>query len=474
METRKHHPLYEAIGAIVGSKYVTDEDFALIPYSRDVSAFAPVKPGIVVRPGSTEEVSEIVKLANRTGFPVTLKGGGQSAGGITKGEPARNIVLDLGRLDKVFDIDVENQKVTYGAGIRPSMLDDALRDYGYFVHSVIGPYFTASMGGILSGVNGGGVNVSGGYNWRHILGLKVVLPTGEIITTGAGPDTNVNRTGIDYREATAPDLTNLFLSSGGAFGIITEVTQLMYPIPKISKSGSFLFSTMEDVWNVQLELSKTTPPLYSGIIMHDMPTMAKFGVRGVEGYGLFFSVQGNNQEDVDLRLKGIEKICLDGKGQPGTPEMVFYGAHGCTGTAEIVHEACSNSCPFMTWELAYPRKGSLEFCKKLLYVFDKHEEENAKYGASRVFYSFPIANAMLIGVTLHWNDAVPGAGDYVRKVWKEGVDFILKEGTSVCYAQGSNSNLVSSVWSPAFSKFIGGIKKTLDPNNILCPGLWNL
>jgi glycolate oxidase len=350
----KHHQLYEPLAAIVGSKYVADEDFALIPYSRDISGFSGSIPGIVVRPGSTDEVSQIVKLANRTGYPITLKGGGQSGGGVTKGEPKRNIMLDLGRLDKVTDIDIENQKVTYGGGIRPSRLDDALRDYGYFTHTVMGPYFTASMGGVLSGVGGGGVSMNAGsvgFNWRHILGLKVVLPTGEIITTGAGPDTNIYKTSIDFREATAPDLTQLFLSSGGAFGIITEVTQLIYPIPKFRKSISFLFSTMEDVWNIQMSLSKANPLLYTGLIMHDMPTMQKFGVKGVSGYGMFFSVEDDTQEDVDRRIKAIEKACLASKGQPGTLEMNYYAAHGCTGTAEIVHEACSNSCPFMTWEV---------------------------------------------------------------------------------------------------------------------------
>jgi hypothetical protein len=116
----------------------------------------------------------------------------------------------------------------------------------------------------------------------------------------------------------------------------------------------------------------------------------------------------------------------------------------------------------------------MEFCQKLINIFDKYADENKKYLASRVLYSFPITNTMLVGVTLHWFDSVPGAEAHVRKIWKEGVDFMLREGTNVCYAQGSNSNYCSSVWSPAFSKFIGGLKKTLDPNDIMCPGLWDL
>ena len=134
-----------------------------------MSSNPPVISGVIVRPSSTEEVSEIVKLANRTGYPIILRGGGESANGVTSGSPTRNIVIDTGRMDQVFDIDPANGRVCFGAGIRPSMLDAALKPYGYFAHTVLGPYYTDSMGGLLSGVSGGGYPrdmASSGLLWR--------------------------------------------------------------------------------------------------------------------------------------------------------------------------------------------------------------------------------------------------------------------------------------------------------------------
>ena len=61
--TKAHHELYDAICAIVGKKYVVDDEFELIPYAQDISYFHGVMPGIAVRPGCTEEIADIVKLA---------------------------------------------------------------------------------------------------------------------------------------------------------------------------------------------------------------------------------------------------------------------------------------------------------------------------------------------------------------------------------------------------------------------------
>jgi len=479
METReiKHHPLREAIAGIVGSKYVADEDFVLVTYSRDISAFAASMPGIAVRPGSTEEVSEIVKLANRTGYPIVIKGGGQGGSGVTKGEPTRHIMLDTGRLDKV-DVDVVNLKVTCGGGVRNSRIDDALRPYGYMANTVIGPYYTATIGGVVGGIAGGGFGknvASVGCNWSHVLGLKVVLPTGDVITTGAGPDTNIYRKGIEFREVTSPDLTSLFISSGGALGIITEVAMKIYPIPKYSKAVSYVADTMENTWNIQLKLSEASPVPYTNMIMFQMVNFMVARMSGdMRGYGaLFFAVDGDSEEDVDRRIKEIGKVCSEFGAQKGTPAMNHYAATGTTGTADFVHNICSMACPFMTWESLCPRSESIEYTKGLLDLF-KGFEDNAKYHTAAGLYSLPISNVMLTGITLHWDDTIPGVEEHLRKVWKAGADYMLKHGTFSAYAQGNHSILASTAWSPTYYKIMSGIKKTLDPNNILNPGLWNL
>jgi len=478
MKTRVQtgHVLRDAIAAIVGPKFVTDDYFALIPYARDISAFPGVIPGIVVRPETSEEIAEIVKLANRTGYPITVKGGGQAGGGVTKGEATRNIMIDMGRMDAI-KVDIENHKVTAGAGARLSTIDDALRPHGHYINSVIGPYFTATAGGLTSGIAGAGFGknvASSGCNWTFVLGLKVVLPNGDIITTGAGPDSNVNREDIMFREVTGPDLTDLFVASGGAFGLITEVVFRTVPISKYMKAISYVTPSMEATWDIQLELSSKERAPYSNTIMFEMGNyMVKAIAGGIQGYGaIFYAIESDSQEDIDIRMKEIIEVCEKHGAVHGNEKMDYFAMTGTTGTMQVVHDVPANSCPFMTWESMFPRAKSLEFTKGLLASF-KSVEGHRENATGAGLYLVPMGHIFLTGVTIRSAFATPEAEEHLRKTWKVGEEYMRKVGTCSTYAQGTNSNFIAEAWSPTHSKLMNTIKKVLDPNNIMCPGLWN-
>ena len=479
MQTRKkkHHELYDALSTIVGEKFVIDDEFELIPYARDISYFHGVTPGIVVRPGTTQEVAAIVRVANSTKYPIVVKGGGNAGGGVTPGEPGRNILLDMGRLDEI-KVDIPNLKVTVGGGARLSTIDDALRPYGYYTNTVIGPYYSATAAGLTAGIAGAGFgkNVSSiGCNFTQIIGLEVVLPNGDIITTGAGPSSNVNRDEIMYREVTGPDLTDLFVSSGGAFGLITKVVQKIIPIPKHMKAISYLVPTMEQVWDISLELSDRVRVPYSNMIMFEMSNyMVKPLAGGVDAYGvLLYCVEGDSEEDVDLRIREISSVCEAKGAIHGNEKMDYFALHGTTGTMEMVHDVGANSCPFMTWESMYPRAQSMEYAKGLLQAFASvpgHRENATGCG----MYLVPMGNVFLIGATLRSAFQTPEAEQHLRDTWKAGAKYMRMTGSSSAYGQGTNSQYIAESWSPTYAKTMAAIKKALDPNGIMCPGLWNL
>jgi glycolate oxidase len=472
-----HHPLYKLLGTIVGSEYVADEDFARVAYSRDAGPYSPTTPGVIVRPGTTEEISEILKAANRTLTPVTLRGGGASLFGFTRGEPGKNILIDMTRLDKIIAIDEENQKVTYEGGIRPSVLDGEVRKRQYHVHTVWAAFRIDTMAGLLSGVAGGGDpfnHMTVGSNWHYVLGLKVVLPNGDVITTGAGPDTNIHRKEIFMREAASPDATGLFIGSGGIFGVITEITSMIFPLQRISRFGSFLFDAQEDKWEAMLNLSNIYPFPYTGIIGHDSMAMEQFGIYEGPGFGLFYTVEGNGDDDVDRRVVVIERICKDARGRPGTAAMDDWAANGMTGTGKAIRQNAP-ACPTAALDAAYPRKGSFQFHQGLIALVDAHKGEMTKLGITRMDSVRPkLGNAMWVGVVISWNDAIPGASEKALEIVKEGYDYMIKSGTSSWGCQGEGSILWASAWSPSYYNFIRTLKRGLDPNNILCPGLWNV
>lgn len=475
----QHHALYHELCGLLGEKYVRDDIMSRITYSQEMSPHEPVISGVIVRPGSTEEVSEVIKLANRTKCPVILRGGAQSANGVTRGVPNQNIVIDTGRLCEVSVIDTENQRAVFGAGIRPSMLDDALRPYGYFAHTVMGPYYTDSMGGLIAGVSGGGYPKdmgSSGLLWHHILGLKVVLPTGEIMTTGAGPDSNVNRDGIYHRCMSSPDLTGLFMSGGGAFGIITEIAMRIYKIAPIMKSISYVFDSYDDLYAAEMEMSETTPVPYTGLFATNAGTIRAIKVAppGDFEYCLLMSVEGYEEDDIEARMKKIDRICTAHGGSDGGQAANFFAGVGFTGRALAVKATDKQSFPFLSWESLYQRSEAQRILFGLDAIARENPEMNAKYKFNHVFYTIPIDNFVLIGVTMHWDTTIEEAGPYMIEKWKKGAKYLNDNGTSTAYTQGKNSKVIAEKWSPAYYMFMKNMKKMLDPNDILVPGLWNL
>jgi glycolate oxidase len=189
-------------------------------------------PSLILKPRTAEEISTILKAANRTATPVRPKGGGTGWWSSTR-PPADGILLQLTRMNGVLAIDEEVMTVTVEAGITFTKLEEALGSKGYRVMIFPESGRTATLGGHIQ-TWGTSPHTSSVYEDQatQIVGLTVVLPTGEIVPTGAGALTTA--AGHLGRRFFPADLTGLFLGSEGAFGIITEVSLKMYRQPEVS------------------------------------------------------------------------------------------------------------------------------------------------------------------------------------------------------------------------------------------------
>ena len=174
----------KALTDIVSERYVTDSMADRICYSRDCGPDKAGIPGCVVRPGSTEEVAEIVRLANRLGKPIFTRGRGTTflGSGIKDGV----ILLDTTRMNQIEEINVEAGYVTVQAGAIWHGVDADLHKLGRELAVPGG-------GGLFSCTIGGTVAVNAiphaateyGMTADHVLALEVVLPNGEVIKTGS-------------------------------------------------------------------------------------------------------------------------------------------------------------------------------------------------------------------------------------------------------------------------------------------------
>lgn len=190
---------------------------------------------VVVKPADPEEISKIVKYANRVLLPVTVRGGatGVVAGAIPT-QPS--VILSLERLNKVVELDEKDLMITLEAGATLTQLLEALKNQGRLFFPVHPGDEGAQIGGMVAENAGGTRAVKHGIMRNHVKALEVVLPTGEIVTFGG--KLLKNNMGID--------LMNLMIGSEGTLGIITKVTLRLYAKNKFSGTLLVSFDNYDD------------------------------------------------------------------------------------------------------------------------------------------------------------------------------------------------------------------------------------
>lgn len=177
-------------------------------------------PAVVVRPASADEISKIMNLSNRDGIPVTPRGAGTGLSGgalpIFGG-----IVLSTERLNRIIEIDERNLQATVEPGVINQVFRDAVEEKGLFYPPDPASRGSCFLGGNLAENAGGPKAVKYGTTKDYVLNCEVVLPTGEIIWTGA----NVLKNSTGY------NLTQLIVGSEGTLGIITKIVFRLIPLP---------------------------------------------------------------------------------------------------------------------------------------------------------------------------------------------------------------------------------------------------
>ena len=254
---------------IVGEEYVSTKKDVLLAYSVSASmSYDPVLPAAVVRPENTEQVSEIIKIANAHKIPVIPRSGGSSLQGeaIPKEE---SLVIDLLRLDsiKVYE---NLRSAAVGAGINFGKLDKHLKKIGFWLPVYPGSSLTATIAGNVA-VNGSGFGSSQfGCIGELVLGLEVVLPNGEIVQTGS--EANPHAPGPFLRYAFGPDITSLFIGSLGVFGIITRVSLKIFKRMECFDYNTYGFDTPQEAEKFIIqckenEISAVWIAIYEGKIL---------------------------------------------------------------------------------------------------------------------------------------------------------------------------------------------------------------
>ncbi|MEV6907280.1 FAD-binding oxidoreductase [Amycolatopsis sp. NPDC051071] len=224
---------------IVGDTNLLSGEVIPEDYAHDEAlTAAPQQPAHLAKPGSAEEVAELLKAAGEFGVPVTARGSGTGLSGAAR--PREDgLVISFERMNAVLEIDTENHVAIVQPGVTLSELDEKTAEAG-LGYTVYPGELSASVGGNV-GTNAGGMRaVKYGVTRHNVVGLQAVLPTGEIIRTG----------GKTSKVSTGYDLTQLIIGSEGTLAIATEVIVKLYP--RLPHGATVLapFETFDEVMTV--------------------------------------------------------------------------------------------------------------------------------------------------------------------------------------------------------------------------------
>ena len=291
---------------IVGAENVLRDGERVEPYAQD-AVKEKFPPEAVLLPATAEEVSQILRLANERRFPVTARGGGVGyTGGAVPVEGG--VVVGTDRMNRIREINSDDLYAVTEPGVTTYALQQAVESRGLFYPPDPASYKNSYVGGNIAENAGGIRSAKYGVTKHYVLGLEVVLPTGEIVRAGGRTTKNV----VGF------DLTGLLCGSEGMLGIITEATLKLLPLPEATRTVRATFRTMREACACvpRFNRAKVVPVAVEVLDRNSIEaveTEFAFGFGAGAGALLLVSVDGL-AEDVERDSLLVERVVRDGGG----------------------------------------------------------------------------------------------------------------------------------------------------------------
>lgn len=452
-----------ALQKIVGERYVFANAEILSEYGHDETEELMFLPEVVVKPRTANEISEILKIANTEMIPVTPRGAGTGLSGGAL--PVHGgIVLSMERFNEILQIDERNLQATVEPGVINEIFKNAVSEKGLFYPPDPASKGSCFLGGNVAESSGGPKCVKYGTTKDYILNLEVVLPTGEIIYTGA--NTLKNSTGYN--------LTQLMVGSEGTLGIATKIIVKLLPLPKYDLLMLIPFRSLDEACAAVSEVFRAgfTPSAMELMERDALVWVSRFVESNVVKLEddiqahLLVEVDGN---DMDVLMKEMESIS-ELMSKYNIADILF--ADSSAQKQELwklrrkINEAVKSNSISKEQDTVVPRAELPKLVKGVKEVGEKYKFKTVCYGHA----GDGNLHIRLIKGDLteeQWN------GDYIKKAIAE-IFMICKElGGTISGEHGIGlvqQEYMNIVFSQKAIEIQRSIKKVFDPNNILNPG----
>jgi glycolate oxidase len=291
--------LVEQLGKIVGEDNVLTGTQIHDDYGHDEALTSTaVVPLVLVKPGCTDEVAAVLKVADESRSPVIARGSGTGLSGASVPR-ADGILVSFEKMNRILEIDTDNHVAVVQPGVTLEELDAETRKYG-LVYPVFPGENSASLGGNVATNAGGMRAIKYGVTRHQVLALEAVLAGGEVIRTG----------GKFVKSSTGYDLTQLIVGSEGTLAFVTEVTVKLYPRAAHASTILVPFGSLEEVTAaVPLIVASGAAPMILEYI--DMLTMAAITASAGLDLGIPQEVQKSAAAYLVVVLENAQEDRLD-------------------------------------------------------------------------------------------------------------------------------------------------------------------
>ena len=447
----------ERLRDIVGPDWFFDSPEDTATYSYD--AFLPeFVPDAVIVPSSTEEISLIMKLANEKNFNVVPRGAGTNISGTAVAREG-GIIMAFHRMNKILEIDREDMCAVVQPGVVNGDLQKEVGKYGLMYPPDPASMFVSTMGGNVALNAGGPRGAKYGVTRDYLLGLEVVLPTGEIITTG----------GKTLKNVTGYDLTRLFCGSEGTLGIITQIIVRLIPMPPAKATLQAIFPDLGDA-------ARTVSAIVaSGIVPTTLELIDRVVLDVIRDYGgaefasgaealLLIEVDGEALT-VKAQAERIEGFCkergaiqVDVATDQREADKLWQARRTAFGAVASLRPNC------IVEDATVPVKNLPDMIRKVVELSERYELKIGVLAHAGDGNLHP-----LIMTDLRDTDEMAR----VDKALDEMYEVALSMGGTLSGEHGigiAKDRFISKELSTKALEIMRGIKRVFDPNNILNPG----
>ncbi len=447
--------------SIAGKENVFTEKEILAENAKDYTEDLRFYPELVVRAGTPEEVSAVLKICNEEKIPVTPRGAGTGLSGGAL--PVHGgVVLAMSRFNKILSIDERNLQATVEPGVINQVFQEAVMEKNLFYPPDPASRGSCFLGGNLAESAGGPKAVKYGVTKDYVLNCEVVLPNGEIMWTGA----NVLKNSTGY------NLTQLIVGSEGTLGIITKIVFKLLPLPTENLLMLVPFYSSEKACEAVSAIFR------AGITPSALEFMERDCIEYVMKYvdvkiplkenisaQLFIEVDGTDKEVLFRECEKISELMY----QYECDEVLF--ADTAQQKADLwrarrsAGEAVKSHSIYKEEDTVVPRA---ELPKLLKGV----KEIGAKYGFRSVCYGHAGDGNLHVNIIKEnisdddWNTKVPLG---IREIFQLCVSLggTISGEHGIGYVQ---KNYLDIAFSKPQMDIMKGIKNLFDPNGIMNPG----